>query len=179
MHLSDEFYILADEELPEEREYDGYLQIENGVGMMRLFWNEAMTAIEELPSNIKGEGKLSLVTAPSACGHIQRIVDRILEKMEGGEIQVCCIRNDFFGERITVTGLLTGQDILAQLKEKSLGRLLLLPENLLRAGEQVLLDDITVEDLKKALQTPIDIVQSSGRDFVQKIVRCLRTENRE
>ena len=68
---------------------------------------------------------------------------------------------------------------MAQLKEKSLGRLLLLPENLLRAGEQVLLDDITVEDLKKALQTPIDIVQSSGRDFVQKIVRCLRTENRE
>lgn len=179
VHLSDEFYILADEELPEEREYDGYLQIENGVGMMRLFWNEAMTAIEELPSNIKGEGKISLVTAPSACGHIQRIVGRILEKMEGGEIQVCCIRNDFFGERITVTGLLTGQDILAQLKEKSLGRLLLLPENLLRAGEQVLLDDITVEDLKKALQTPIDIVQSSGRDFVQKIVRCLRTENRE
>lgn len=179
VHLSDEFYILADEELPQEPEYDGYLQIENGVGMMRLFWNEAMQAIEELPFKIKGRGKISLVTAPSACGHIQRIVDRILEKMEGGEIQVCCIRNDFFGERITVTGLLTGQDILAQLKEKPLGHLLLLPENLLRAGEQVLLDDVTVEDLKKALQTPIDIVQSSGRDFVQKIVRCLRTENRE
>lgn len=179
VHLSDEFYILAEEELPKEPEYDGYLQIENGVGMMRLFWDEAIEAIAELPPKTKGFGKISLVTAPSAYGHIQRIVGRILEKMEGGEIQVCCIRNDFFGERITVTGLLTGQDIIAQMKEVSIGKLLLLPENLLRAQEEVLLDDVTVGDLKKALQTPVDIVQSSGRDFVQKIVRCLKTENKE
>ncbi len=176
VHLSDEFYILAGVELPEEDAYDGYLQIENGVGMMRLFWDEAMQAVDEIPQGEKGYGKVSLVTALSAYGHIQRIVDAIQQKMDGGEVQVFCIRNDFFGERITVTGLLTGQDILRQLEGKDLGRLLLLPENLLKADEEIFLDDMRLEDFKKTLQTPVDIVQSSGRDFVRKIVNCLQKE---
>ena len=176
VHLSDEFYILAGVELPEEDAYDGYLQIENGVGMMRLFWDEAMQAVDEIPQGEKGYGKISLVTALSAYGHIQRIVDAIQQKMDGGEVQVFCIRNDFFGERITVTGLLTGQDILRQLEGKDLGRLLLLPENLLKADEEIFLDDMRLEDFKKTLQTPVDIVQSSGRDFVRKIVNCLQKE---
>ena len=176
VHLSDEFYILAGVELPEEDAYDGYLQIENGVGMMRLFWDEAMQAVDEIPQGEKGYGKISLVTALSAYGHIQRIVDAIQQKMDDGEVQVFCIRNDFFGERITVTGLLTGQDILRQLEGKDLGRLLLLPENLLKADEEIFLDDMRLEDFKKTLQTPVDIVQSSGRDFVRKIVNCLQKE---
>ncbi len=176
VHLSDEFYILAGVELPKEDAYDGYLQIENGVGMMRLFWDEAMQAVDEIPQGEKGYGKVSLVTALSAYGHIQRIVDAIQQKMDGGEVQVFCIRNDFFGERITVTGLLTGQDILRQLEGKDLGRLLLLPENLLKADEEIFLDDMRLEDFKKTLQTPVDIVQSSGRDFVRKIVNCLQKE---
>lgn len=176
VHLSDEFYILAGVELPEEDAYDGYLQIENGVGMMRLFWDEAMQAVDEIPQGEKGYGKVSLVTALSAYGHIQRIVDAIQQKMDGGEVQVFCIRNDFLGERITVTGLLTGQDILRQLEGKDLGRLLLLPENLLKADEEIFLDDVRLEDFKKTLQAPVDIVQSSGRDFVRKIVNCLQKE---
>lgn len=176
VHLSDEFYILAGVELPEEDAYDGYLQIENGVGMMRLFWDEATQAVDEIPQGEKGYGKVSLVTALSAYGHIQRIVDAIQQKMDGGEVQVFCIRNDFFGKRITVTGLLTGQDILRQLEGKDLGRLLLLPENLLKADEEIFLDDMRLEDFKKTLQTPVDIVQSSGRDFVRKIVNCLQKE---
>ncbi len=176
VHLSDEFYILAGVELPKEDAYDGYLQIENGVGMMRLFWDEAMQAVDEIPQGEKGYGKVSLVTALSAYGHIQRIVDAIQQKMDGGEVQVFCIRNDFFGERITVTGLLTGKDILRQLEGKDLGRLLLLPENLLKADEEIFLDDMRLEDFKKTLQTPVDIVQSSGRDFVRKIVNCLQKE---
>jgi len=75
-----------------------------------------------------------------------------------------------------VTGLLTGQDILRQLEGKDLGRLLLLPENLLKADEEIFLDDMRLEDFKKTLQTPVDIVQSSGRDFVRKIVNCLQKE---
>ena len=176
VHLSDEFYILGGVELPPEEAYDGYLQIENGVGMMRLFWDEAMQAVDEIPQGEKGYGKVSLVTALSAYGHIRRIMDAIQQKMDGGEVQVFCIRNDFFGERITVTGLLTGQDILRQLEGKDLGRLLLLPENLLKADEEIFLDDMRLEDFKKTLQTPVDIVQSSGRDFVRKIVNCLQKE---
>ena len=89
------------------------------------------------------------------------------------KIQVFPIRNDFFGERITVTGLLTGQDIIAQLKGRDLGEILYLPENILRSGERVLLDDITVEDLAGALQVKTDIVKSSGYDFVDAFIRKL------
>ena len=176
VHLSDEFYILAEEGLPEEEAYDGYLQIENGVGMMRLFWDEAQEEICQIPEGSRGYGRVSLVTAVSTYGYIKKITEQILARMQGGEVHVHCIRNDFFGERITVTGLLTGQDIRAQLTGKDLGKLLLLPENLLKADEEILLDDVSVEDLKKALQTPIDIVKSSGRDFVHKIVSCLKKE---
>ena len=86
------------------------------------------------------------------------------------KINVYGIVNDFFGERITVSGLLTGQDIERQLKGKELGERILLPENVLRSGERVFLDDITVEELEKALQVKVDIVKSSGRDFVNVIL---------
>jgi len=85
-------------------------------------------------------------------------------------IHVYPITNHFFGEMITVSGLLTGQDILAQLQGKALGSRLLLPQNVLRSGEDVFLDDFTVSDLEKALQVPINIVKSSGYDFVNSII---------
>ena len=85
-------------------------------------------------------------------------------------IQVIPIRNDFFGEMITVTGLLTGEDIIAQCKDKELGNRLLLPENLLRSGEIVLLDDITTIDIQNSLQVRVDIVKSSGCGFIEQIV---------
>ena len=82
------------------------------------------------------------------------------------------IRNDFFGERITVSGLLTAQDIMKQLTGKIIGERLLLPQNVLRSGEQVFLDDITVEEVEKTLQVKVDIVKSSGQDFVNTIYHC-------
>ena len=85
-------------------------------------------------------------------------------------IQVYAIRNDFFGERITVSGLLTGQDIMKQLTGKELGDRLLLPQNVLRSGENYFLDDITVPELEKALQVKVDIVKSSGYDLVHEIL---------
>ncbi len=176
VHLADEFYILAEEPLPPKEAYDGYLQIENGVGMMRLFLDEAEEAIAAIPADAKGSGTVSVVTAQCAYPFIQDTVDRILERVPGGKVQVFCIRNDFFGEHITVTGLLTGKDILNQLQDKDLGDLILLPGNLLRSDAPILLDDVTVEALKEALQTEIDSVQSSGRDFVHQIVTCLMKE---
>ena len=86
------------------------------------------------------------------------------------ELQIIPIRNDFFGEMITVTGLLTGTDIIAQCKEHKLGDRLLLPENVLKSGETVLLDDLTVEDLQKTLQVQIDIVKSSGYGFLESVL---------
>ncbi len=183
VHASDEWYILAGEELPAEESYDGYLQLENGVGMIRLMmeeFEEAMAALEE-PGALDGRrlsGTYSAVTGQIAYPYIQKMAETIMKRFPEIRIHVYPIRNDFFGEMITVTGLLTGQDIIAQLTGQELGELLLLPENLLRSGERVLLDDLTVEDLEKALQVETDIVKSSGCDFVNAFVRVCADEKK-
>ena len=91
----------------------------------------------------------------------------------GLQIYVYPIVNYFFGEHITVSGLITGQDLMAQLKDKKLGSTLLLPENILRSGEDVFLDDLHVGDLEKALQVPVNIVKSSGCEFVETILKTV------
>ena len=170
VHLSDEFYIGAGRELPEEEAYDGYLQLENGVGMMRLFIDEANQAIRSLDPQEKVEGHVSLVTGELASRYIQEICDKIMAVYPHLKVDVHVIINHFFGENITVTGLLTGKDILEQLHGKELGEKLLLPANLLKADEDILLDDISVTDIEKALQIPVSIVKSSGECFVGSIV---------
>ena len=176
VHASDEWYVLAGEELPPEETYDGYLQLENGVGMLRLMMEEFEDAMERLSQSGALEGRIlsgtySSVTGQISYPYIRRMADQIMERFPDIRILVYPIRNDFFGERITVTGLLTGQDILAQLEGKELGEILCLPENLLRSGEHVLLDDITVEEIAGTLQVRTDIVKSSGYDFVDAFVR--------
>ena len=174
IHASDEWYILAEEELPEEERYDGYLQLENGVGMLRLLLNEFEEALKEAEGNKRSEDGtkkvLSLVTGKLAYPYILSMAERMEKAFGFLRINVFGIINDFFGERITVSGLLTGQDIEKQLKGKELGERVLLPENVLRSGERVFLDDMTVEELEKALQVRVDIVKSSGRDFVNAIL---------
>ncbi|MDO4333886.1 MAG: DUF512 domain-containing protein [Eubacteriales bacterium] len=176
VHASDEWYILAEEEVPEEDNYDGYLQLENGVGMLRLLLEEFEDSMNNLTENgavDKWNGRkreISAVTGRITYPYIQRMVKRMEAVFPGLCVHVYPIRNDFFGERITVTGLLTGQDIIAQLRGRDLGSELLLPQNVLRSGETVLLDDYTVDDLSKALQVPVNIVKSSGYDFTESIL---------
>lgn len=173
IHASDEWYILAEEDMPAEETYDGYLQLENGVGMLRLLMNEFEEGMQEMLPYKGGKRTVSLVTGRLAYRFIKEMADRMMKAYPELTIQVFAIRNDFFGEMITVSGLLTGQDILAQLQDKELGDKLLLPQNVLRSGETVFLDDMTVAELEKTLQVPIDIVKSSGRDFIEAILNCL------
>ena len=172
VHASDEWYILAEEELPQEEQYDGYLQLENGVGMLRLLLDEFAEAMEE--DRINGRQArakhITLATGRLAYRFIKQMAQQMEERYEGLQIDVIAIRNDFFGEMITVSGLLTGQDIMAQLKDRDLGEKLLLPQNVLKSGEPVFLDDYTLDDIEKALQVRIDIVKSSGRDFIEAIL---------
>ncbi len=175
IHASDEWYILAEEEMPEESRYDGYLQLENGVGMLRLLQEEFADALDTLKEKKElpdGEHKetISLVTGKLAYPYIKRMAEQLEALVPGLTAHVYEIRNDFFGEMITVSGLLTGQDIVKQLTGKELGERLLLPQNVLRSGETVFLDDLTVEDVEKALQVRIDIVKSSGYDFVESVL---------
>lgn len=176
IHASDEWYILAGEELPQEENYDGYLQLENGVGMMRLLLNEFEEAMKELQEKISADDldfvprEISMATARLAYPFIRDMAARMMEMVPGLMIHVYEIRNDFFGEMITVSGLLTGQDLIAQLTGKELGEALYLPQNVLRSGEEVFLDDVTVTEMEKALQVKVDIIKSSGRDFVNAVL---------
>ena len=113
---------------------------------------------------------ISLATGRLAYPYIRSMAERMEENFDL-KLHVYEIVNEFFGERITVSGLLTGQDIENQLRGKALGEKLLLPENVLRSGEDVFLDDITVEELEKSLQVKIDIVKSSGRDFIDAVLK--------
>ena len=169
IHASDEWYILAERPLPEEERYDGYIQLENGVGMLRLLASEVKEALKEYPDD--GENRtVSIATGRLPYPYIKKYAGWIHEKFPGRTIHIYPIRNDFFGESITVSGLLTGQDVIAQLKGRELGEYLLLPVNMFRSGETVFLDDLTAEDAEKALQVKVRIVKSSGRDFVKAIL---------
>lgn len=171
IHASDEWYILAEEDMPKEEKYDGYLQLENGVGMIRLLLAEFDEAMENIASDFVPKSKeITLVTGRLAYSFIKTMADTIMKRFDNIKIHVYAIRNDFFGENITVSGLLTGQDILKQLKGKELGEKIYLPQNVLKSGEYVFLDDMTVDELEKALQVPVDIVKSSGQDFVNTVV---------
>ena len=179
IHASDEWYILAGRELPPEESYDGYIQFENGVGMLRLLISETEKAL----AHYRREAAAGRIHVPEKrvvtdiCGllaapYIEQLSRKITEAFPGTEIRVSPIRNDFFGERITVTGLLTCRDIISQLKERQergeeLGEELLLPVTVLRRGEEVFLDDLTTEDLVRAVGLPVRIVGGSGDDFVR------------
>lgn len=169
IHASDEWYLLAGRELPEEERYDGYLQLENGVGMLRLLDTEVTEALEETVSDNR-KRKISFATGRLAYPYICKYADKVKEKFPHIEIQGYEIRNDFFGERITVSGLLTGQDIIKQLANEDLGECLLLPCNLLRSGEDVFLDDTTVGEIETALKVPVQIVDEAGADFVAAVL---------
>ncbi len=169
IHASDEWYILAGREMPEEERYDGYLQLENGVGMIRSFIEE----VKDYLDSIEGDDRVinvSTVTGALVYDTIKKCCKEINKKFPNVNVHVYKIINDYFGHSITVTGLLTGQDICAQLSGKELGDNLLLPTNTLKADENIFLDDMTLEELENNLQINAIIVKSSGVDFVKTII---------
>ncbi|SDB27804.1 DUF512 domain-containing protein [Eubacterium oxidoreducens] len=176
VHASDEWYLQADRKLPEEERYDGYLQLENGVGMLRLLKEEFHEALKQLKKarrfHLRKPKKkhVTIATGMLAAPTLKELCEEFMKVKEHIQVDVVPIRNDFFGELITVSGLLTGGDLLAQLKEVELGDKLLLPCNVLRSGEEVFLDDVTLADFQKTLQVPVCIVKSNGRDLVDALL---------
>ncbi len=170
IHAGDEWYLLAGEDMPPEERYDGYLQLENGVGMMRLLENEFQEAFERLPGDDLPR-EVSVATGKLAYPLICGMAQKLQSMYPGTVVHTYQIENRFFGERITVAGLITGQDLKEQLAGKRLGKALLLPCNMFRSQEEVFLDDVTLEELKDALQSEIDIVKSSGQDFIDAVLR--------
>ncbi len=170
IHASDEWYLLAEQELPEEESYDGYLQLENGVGMLRLLREEFLEALAEVSGDRELKKEVSIATGRLAAPFLEQLMEHLNEKYPNVCVNIYPIRNDFFGEMITVSGLLTGRDLKNQLSAVSLGEKLLLPCNMVRSEEQDFLDDVTVKELEKTLQVPIVIVKSSGKDLLDAIL---------
>lgn len=169
VHASDEWYILAEQELPPEESYDGYLQLENGVGMLRLLETEVRDALLEYA----GDGRdihSTIATGKLAAPYLEKYMKEIQKKFPCVQVDVKAITNHFFGEKITVSGLITGADLKKQLSCMELGDRVLLPCTMLRDGENVFLDDMTVEELSEALHTEIMIVDSGGADLVSAVL---------
>ena len=154
IHASDEWYLLAEEELPEEETYDGYLQLENGVGMLRLLREEVKQELENREGDQR-ELHLSLATGKLAAPTLEMLIGKIREKYPKLDVKIWPIRNDFFGE---------------SMEGKPLGDKLLLPCNMLREGENVFLDDVTVEEVEYRLKLPVQIVDEPGRDLVLAVL---------
>lgn len=169
IHAGDEWYIMAGYEMPEEERYDGYLQLENGVGMIRLFQNELEEALKEKAGD-RRKLHMSMATGKLAYPYIRKALKDVKVKFPELDIRLYEIINHFFGEHITVSGLITGQDLVEQLKGQELGDILLLPSAMLKCGEEVFLDDITIAELEKALQVKVNIVKSSGQDFLNAVL---------
>ncbi|MEI3189109.1 MAG: DUF512 domain-containing protein [Lachnospiraceae bacterium] len=169
IHAGDEWYILAERPMPEETTYDGYLQLENGVGMVRLLKEEVDAYLKKLPGDDR-KRRVTIATGELAAPYLREHVASIRGKYPNVEVQVITVKNEFFGGKITVAGLLTGQDLVKQLRGKDLGEELLLSINMLKSDEPIFLDDMTVEQLQTALQIKVSIVESSGNDFVNCIL---------
>ena len=169
IHAGDEWYILAERPIPEEKTYDGYLQLENGVGMVRLLDEEVAQTLAGMTGDDRKIHR-TIATGELAAPFLRKHVESVRKKYPNVDIQVFAIKNEFFGGKITVAGLITGTDLVSQLKGKDLGDRLLLTNHMLKSGEPVFLDDVTVDDVQNALQIKVSIVESSGADFVSSLI---------
>ncbi|WP_026507316.1 DUF512 domain-containing protein [Butyrivibrio sp. MC2013] len=181
VHASDEWYMIAGLPIPGAEIYDGYGQLENGVGMVRLMLDDFYSCLDRLKARYKEDPefarhiderrfKCSSVTGRLIYPWVKEMADKLMEFCPGLDFNVIEVVNHFFGERITVTGLLTGRDIIDRVKQEDAGEVLLLPGNVLRAGENYLLDDITVEDIERELQIPVEIIDSSEDGLVRRLL---------
>lgn len=181
VRLSDEFYVLAQMDLPQSDFYEEYDQLEDGVGMIRLLRDTIEKDIKSL--NKTQKGSFTMITGTSAFSEIKRVADMISETNSNIKIDCIKIINEFFGETITVAGLLTGKDIINQLKGKISSKYLIMPDNMFRKGyelgnpkENIMLDDIKVKDIEDALDVKVIICSYTGEDLIQLINAHLEEE---
>ncbi|NBI67813.1 DUF512 domain-containing protein [Pseudoflavonifractor sp. 60] len=167
---SDEFYLLAGRDLPPEDYFEDFTQLDNGVGMLTLLSREFARALELMePEELAGSTPFSIATGLSAAPFLEKLVAMAREKCGTIEGRVFPIVNRFFGETITVAGLVTGGDLIQQLRGKDLGQRLLIPANMLRAGENIFLDDVTTDDVERELGLPVIPVPQDGYQLLDAI----------
>lgn len=168
---SDEMYLRAGREIPDEDYYEGYPQIENGVGMIRSMQCEFNDELEFLSEyDLTVPRRLSIATGHAAYDFIRSLTDELMRRIPTLDVTVYRITNDFFGKNITVAGLITGTDLYAQLKDKPLGERLVIPSVMLRAEGDMFLDSVTLDELSERLGVKIVASEKGGTDFVSNIL---------
>ncbi|MBK5243730.1 MAG: DUF512 domain-containing protein [Eubacteriaceae bacterium] len=176
VYASDEFFLKAKALIPEPSYYDGFPQIENGVGTLADFKDSFNTALEKYykaASKKTSFPKIGIVTGMAAYEFILKLIEKTKKRIPAIDVIVYPIENDFFGEEISISGLITGHDIIEQLKTKikeSSRESLLIPENALRSGTKLLLDDWTLETLSNALNLKVIGVPVNGESLILKII---------
>mgnify|MGYP000568769196 CR=1 FL=1 len=181
VYAADEFYIMAEKELPGYEEYEGFPQLENGVGMVALFKEEFFEYLEDEEAGLNEKGVnadekavkdriVSVATGISAYKIIKKLAEELENRYNNLKINVYPVENRFFGKYVTVAGLLTGQDIVYGLKDKELGQVLLIPKNMLKSDEDVFLDDYTVEKVGTLLNVKVKVLEVNGKAFVDGIL---------
>jgi putative radical SAM enzyme (TIGR03279 family) len=164
---ADELYLKAGWDIPDEDFYEGYPQLENGVGMLRLLVAQAEGALRL--QHTAAKTPFSIATGTAAANCLQKVLDLAAEKCANINGTLYSIRNEFFGGQVDVAGLLTGGDLIRQLKGRDLGARLLITKNMLRHGENVFLDDVTLKELSAELGADVRVVGQDGADLIRAI----------
>lgn len=162
---SDEFFVLAKRNIPSLEYYEGFPQLENGVGLMRNFEEEISNSIKTI-KEIENNNKYTVATGVLAYDYMKNICKKITNKSKGLKINVVAINNEFFGEKITVSGLITGRDLINQLKQLNVKNDIIIPECMLKRDEKIFLDDVTVEQVENELDTKVIVSKVNGNDFL-------------
>lgn len=168
-YAADEFYLKAGLPIPPASFYGDFDQLENGVGLLANLKQEFLRALEEVEPQTR-ERRVTLITGQAAAPFLNSLLDGLRAKCHNLICRVVPIENDFFGHKINVAGLVTGQDILKQLCGKELGDELLFPAVMLRREDDVFLDDVTVSDLRDALGVRVTPVRNDGYEFVNAVL---------
>ncbi|MBQ0038487.1 MAG: DUF512 domain-containing protein [Clostridiales bacterium] len=166
---ADELYLKAGRPLPEDDYYEEYRQLENGVGLLRLLEQEFMAALRFADAP-ESPTPFTIATGTSAAPYLSKLVEQAKAQFPEVRGQVIGIENDFFGRTIDVAGLVTGQDLAAQLKGRDLGERVLIPISMLRHGENVFLDDYTVPQLAQELGCRVEVISGDGGDLADAML---------
>lgn len=169
IYASDEFYLLAKRPIPDAEFYSEFLQLENGVGLWALLKSEVESALNKIKPRKINARHIAIATGVSAYPLIRYIADGCQKKFHGLKCEVYSIKNNFFGELITVSGLVTATDIIEQLVDKDLGDELLIPSCMLRSERDMFLDSITVTELSEKLNIKVTVTENDGFELVEKI----------
>lgn len=167
---SDELYLRARRPLPPEEDYEGYVQIENGVGMLRSLITEFELGLAAEEGGTQAGSPFTMATGVACGPFLEELLEKAQQKFPEMRGQVRPIVNDFFGPTIDVAGLVTGRDLIAQLRGLDLGERLLMPVNMLRHGGDVFLDDVRVKEIEQALGVPVTVVEQDGYDLLDAML---------